>query len=84
MNQPVSPARCLGVAGGGDRVAGGAGGVPAARPRRRAVALRAGRSAPASFEELLVDGCAVAALLAATWLWAVTCAIALLAAPWPA
>ena len=27
-----------------------------------------------------MDGCAVAALLAATWLWAVTCAIALLAA----
>ena len=33
-----------------------------------AVALRAGPSAPVSFEELLVDGCAVAALLAGRFL----------------
>ena len=79
MNQPVSRARCLGVAA----VATGLLGALAAfllPDLGGAVALRAGPSAPVSFEELLVDGCAVAALLAATWLWAVTCAIALLAA----
>jgi nucleoid-associated protein YgaU len=79
MNQSVSPARCVGVAG----VATGLWGALAAfllPDLGGAVALRAAPSTPVSFEELLVDGCAVAALLAATWLWAVTCAIALLAA----
>jgi hypothetical protein len=80
MDQPVSPPRCVGVAGVATGLLGALTAFLLPDLGAAVVALRAGRSAPASFEQLLVDGCAVAALLATTWLWAVTCAIALLAA----
>ena len=80
MNHPLVRRRGLAVAG----VATGllAGLAVFLEPDLAAAtsSVRTGSVAGEAFGDLLVQGCAVATLLAATWLWAVTCLVAVRAA----
>jgi len=80
MNQSAARSRCLAVAGGATGLLAALAAFLAPDLDAAVAHARAGGLAAEPFEELLVAGCAVAALLAASWLWAVTCLVAVRAA----
>jgi len=76
MNHPLVRLRGLAVAGVATGLLAGLARFLGPDLAAATASVRAGGVASEAFADLLVRGCAVATLLAATWLWAVTCLVA--------
>lgn len=80
MTETASPRRCVAVIGVASGLLAGLAAFLLPDLAAGVTALQGATPRSVAFDALVVRGCAVAALLAATWLWAVTCAVALPAA----